>query len=286
MNLRKSLVAVATTASMLTLAACGGGDSSEQGGSGEASDSGVPAEFASGITVPYIDYPPYSLVDEDGELIGMDVEIVEALGEELGVPVEGVSSTFEASLLGVQQGKYLMAPAASITDERKETYDFVSFFSDRYRVMVLADAPEIGDDPIELCGLSVGATTGGVALGYMEQFNEECEAAGEAPIDIKTFPDEPANKLAVESGRIDAAASTLSNGSYVTSQTDTLKVTGPEYSVQVQGFALQKGSEFAEPLRDAMNAIIEDGTYQQILDKWNVGDAGIETAEINPDTGS
>ena len=100
-----------------------------------------------------------------------------------------------------------------------------------------------------------------------------------------TFPDQGAIQLAVKSDRVDAAALTIANGSYAAKKGGGLKITGPKFAVTTEGFTLKKGSDLAEHLENAMNALIADGTYAEILKRYGLEDGAIKMAEVNPDTG-
>ena len=270
---------------VMALAGCADRSSAGDSGSMAAGKHGLPNAYSSGFNVPVINYPPYSIVDENGKATGFDADIANALGDYFGVPVKLVNSTFEESLLGVNRGSYTYAPAASVTADRKQTYDFVSYFQDRYRLVVKDTSSDIGSETTDMCGLSIAEVTGGYTLKYLEDFSKKCKAAGKPEITVKTFADQGAMQLAVKSGRVDAASLTLANGTYSIANSKGLKITGPEFAVTTEGLTLKKGSDLAQPLADAMNALIMNGSYAKILAKYNLASAAIKKAEVNPDTG-
>lgn len=283
--MKNKMLAVGLAAALAVgaLAGCGG---SPQASSSKAElKNGLPEKYASGFTVPVINYPPYSIVDEAGKVSGFDYDFAEAVSNYFGVKFETKNATFEESLLGVSRGAYSWAPAASVTAKRKETYDFVSYFDDGYRLVVKDTAAEIPEDPSAMCGLSIAEVNGGYTLKYLQDFSKQCTDAGKPAIDVKTFPDQGAIQLAVKSDRVDAAALTLANGSYSVKKGGGLKITGPKFAVTTEGITLKKGSDLAEPLKNAMNALIADGTYAKILKKYGLEAGAIKKAEVNPETG-
>lgn len=276
-------IGLAAALAVGTLAGCG---SSPQDSSSKAEvKNGLPEKYASGFTVPIINYPPFSIVDETGNVSGFDYDFAKAVSDHLGVKFQTKNATFEESLLGVSRGTYSWAPAASITSERKKTYSFVSYFRDVYRLVVRDNAAEIGSEITDMCGLSIAEVTGGYTLKYLQDFSKQCTDTGKPAIEVMTFPDQGAIQLAVKSGRADAAALTISNGSYTIKKGGGLKITGPKFGATTEGLTLKKGSDLAEPLMNAMNALITDGTYGEILKKYGLQDAAIPKAEIDPDTG-
>lgn len=278
------LVGIASTVAMTAvLAAC------STGGSGSTADIGsghtIPEPYASKLVVPYINYAPYSYLDPQGTMIGIDPSVAQAISREFNAPLEPVNATFEASLLGVQQNKYAWAPAAEITSERMKTFDFVSYLVDAYRFISKKARAPIADDPMGLCGLTIGVTTGSSAIPELEKFSAGCANSGELPVTIQTFPDQTANQLAVSSDRIDAAAATVTNAAYQLSLSGDFQVSGPRYAQSISGLAVRKGSGMAEPLAAAVNKMIENGTYTELFRKYNLLDARVQHSEVNPDPG-
>lgn len=284
--MKSRIWAVALAAGLTAAALTGCGGSGQQTSSNADVKNGLPQEYASGFTVPIINYPPYSIVDANGNVTGFDEDFAKALSDYFGVKFQTKNSTFEDSLLGVSRGDYSWAPAASVTSKRVQTYDFVSYFKDGYRLVVKDSAPDIGQDPIDMCGHSVAEVTGGYTLPYLQKFSKQCTDAGKPAIQVMTFPDQGAMQLAVKSGRVDAAALTLANGTYsINKGGGGLKITGPKFAETTEGLAFKKGSDLAEPVAKAMNALIANGTYANILKKYGLDDAAIPKAEVNPQTG-
>lgn len=273
-------------AATTVVAGCGSGSSDQSSSSSTSSGSvkhGLPMKYASGFTIPIINYPPYSIVSDSGTVSGFDYDIGKALANYFGVSFKTANSTFEDSLLGVKRGTYIYAPATSITPEREKSYDFVSYFKDRYRLTVKSGSPNIGNKVTDLCGKSVATVVGDYTLSYLNKFSNECKAAGKPAIVTNKYPNQSAQVLAVRSGRVDGTALTLANGSYTIKHgTGGLKMTGPEFAVTTEGMALPKGSDLAKPLKNALDALIANGTYGKIMAKYGLQDAAIKQAEINP----
>ena len=283
--MKNKMLAIGLAAALAVGALAGCGSNPQSSSAQSELKNGLPEKYASGFTVPVINYPPYSIVDESGKVSGFDYDFAKAISDYFGVEFETKNATFEESLLGVSRGAYSWAPAASITSKRMETYDFVSYFDDAYRLVVKDTAAEIPADPSALCGLSIAEVNGGYTLKYLQDFSKQCTDAGKPAVEIMTFPDQGAIQLAVKSDRVDAAALTIANGSYAAKKGGGLKITGPKFAVTTEGFTLKKGSDLAEHLENAMNALIADGTYAEILKRYGLEDGAIKKAEVNPDTG-
>ena len=72
-------------------------------------------------------YQPYTYHDEDGNLTGFDVDVAKAIAEKLGVEVDFTEADWDSLLAGIDSGRIdTVINAVSVTDERKEKYDFVT----------------------------------------------------------------------------------------------------------------------------------------------------------------
>ena len=123
-----------------TLTACGGGGDSE-GGEDAAESTWAKVESTGVLTVGTEGtYSPYSFHDSDDKLTGYDVEIVEALGEKLGVKIEWTESKWDGLIAGLDAEQYdVVADQITITDERKEKYLFSDPYTYVFGVVVTRD---------------------------------------------------------------------------------------------------------------------------------------------------
>jgi polar amino acid transport system substrate-binding protein len=231
-------------------------------------------------------YAPFYLLSEDGStLIGADIETVHAIGDVLGLEVVFEDIKFDAMIPALQTNRVPMAAGGfSITPERLEAVDFVSNFSGGTSLIVPAGNPkEI--DLESMCGRVIAVQKGTVyADNYMPIFNEECIAAGEDAIDVQVFPTQPDATLALSTGRADASMSDYGPLAYVAALSDgQLEVLKENYDPSTWGFAFPNDSGFAPAVAAAMNKLIDDGTYEEILVKWGVESGAITESEVFTD---
>ena len=134
----KKLKTLATVAlASFTLAACSTGNSTETSQSKQTDlltqikEEGVIQVGTEGT------YSPYSYHDESGKLVGYDVEVATKVAEKLGVKVEFVETEWDSIIAGLDAGRFdLIANQVSITDERKEKYDFSSPYTYIYGALI------------------------------------------------------------------------------------------------------------------------------------------------------
>ncbi|OHV58940.1 hypothetical protein BCD48_05910 [Pseudofrankia sp. BMG5.36] len=279
-----------TTAVILALSACAssstvGTDETTTSASHQASIE-LPDEYQGRRLAATVlsNYAPLGFLDEDGELDGLDKDFAEAIGQKIGVEVEAIPNAWENGLLGIEGGKYDWTGSAAITAERLEKFDMTSYFTTGDALVVLADSPELSDEMTDLCGLSIGSLTGDRLIDELEKGSAECQAAGEPAIDVQSYPSISDAQLATKSGNLDGWFTGKIYAAYSEQlEPGVWKVTGPQpRSRVVDGFITRKGSGMAEVLAQAVNELIEDGTYQAILAKWGIGGQALEVSEVNP----
>lgn len=294
---RRLLPVLSTAAAVaLLLAGCGAGGDGTGGADGgaeppsvtadEALAAGVPASVAEdGRLVVGTDasYPPNEFVDADGStLVGMSVDLGTAIAQKLGLQAEFVDSSFDGILPGIAATTYELGMSSfTITDERVEAVDMVSYFSAGTRLGTRAGNPlELTAET--LCGQSVGVQRGTVQVADAAARSEACTAAGEPPITVSEFQLQTDVNLALTSDRVVAMLADAPVVTYAEQTTDgTVEAVGDQYDTEPYGIALAKGQgEFAEIVRGAVQSLIDDGTYAEILQRWDVADGAIPTSQV------
>lgn len=275
-RLRSSFAVTAAILTISSMAACSSSGSSDTPTDGSGSDSGEKLVIPQQTGVP-----PWAFVSDSDELIGMLPDLSTGVGPSLGVTIENERTTWENSLLGVESGKYAFAPGADVTPERLEKFDFAIAMKDAYGFQVKSGNAEIGDDMMDVCGLSVGLPASSSPIPTLEKASDDCEDAGRDPIEIKTFPDWAGADLAAQSGQVDTSTATLSAMQYQAKQNPgTWTVTGPTYLDLEIGFVVAKDSEWGPKLVDAVNAMIADGSYKAVFEEYGTVGMMIDEATL------
>ncbi|RBY76585.1 ABC transporter substrate-binding protein [Blastococcus sp. TF02-09] len=297
---RAATVAVAATSAALILSGCG--DDSDTSGSGDAAAdesrpavevdeelaARVPDEIAEDGTITVgtdSSYAPSEFIDEDGEtIIGFDVDLFSAVAEKIGFEAEFESASFDSIIAGVGSGRYEVGVSSfTINPERLAEATMVSYFSAGTQWATKAGNPE-DVDPDNACGAIIAVQRGTVQVDDITARSEECEAAGNEPIDIQQFEGQDEATAAIVSGRADAGLADSPVMAYAVQQTnEQLELLGDIYDSAPYGYVVPKAeTEFGQVLADALTALIEDGTYEEILEKWGVEAGAIDTPEVNP----
>lgn len=231
------------------------------------------------------DFPPLEYLDPDtNKLTGMDIDLQKKIGETLGVEIEVVESPFDQLINSLKTGRVdIVMSGISDTVERQETMDFVDYYNSAGRLFTQAKrAGEFKNDS-DICGktLTVSGKT-----DYYEQVKqlskEVCVSAGKAAINILPTDGSAAAQLQVEQGRADLAVMGAENFAY-NEKTNPGKFAAVYEPLKAKpfGVAIKKGStELADAVLAALQAMVADGSYQKILEDYNLG-GGAMTPAIN-----
>jgi polar amino acid transport system substrate-binding protein len=246
----------------------------------------VPQQIASdGVLQFGVDasYAPNEFTAPDGTtIIGMDVDLGTAIGQKLGLEAKFENTQFSGIIAGVEAGRYEMAMSSfTINDERTQVVDMVSYFTAGTSIAVASGNPQ-NINPDDLCGLAVGVQAGTVQVEDLAARNEKCTAEGKPAIQVTELQAQSDVTLALAANRIVAMLADSPVVAYAVTTTDgAVEELGDAYDTAPYGAALPKGQgQYAEAVRGAVQALIDDGTYAAILEKWNVSDGAIPTAEI------
>ena len=226
-------------------------------------------------------YAPNEFKDEAGAPIGWGIELAEAIAAKLGLESEFQVSKFDNIIPSVTGGKVNIG-MSSFTDtvEREEQVDFVNYFTAGIQ---WASAAGNDIDPDDACGLKVAvqATTYEDTTEVPAK-SEACVADGKPAIEKIQFDTQDAATNAVVLGQADAMSADSPVTLYAIAQTgDQLQLAGKTFDVAPYGVAVGKDSGLAEAVQAALQAMVDDGTYGDILDEWGVADGAIDEITIN-----
>ncbi|WP_438854512.1 ABC transporter substrate-binding protein [Agromyces sp. M3QZ16-3] len=239
-------------------------------------------------------YAPFEMFLEEGsdELTGVDVDLGHAIGAKLGIDFEFEQQAFDGIIPALQAGNFdVTITAMTSSVERMEVLTFVDYSASGTGILTTAGNPEGIEGFLDLCGedVAVQAATSQVDL-VNQVWQGECEAEGLDPIKLSEFPSDADAQLAITSGKAVASLLTKPSAGYVAKTTNdggTFEVVeDPEapngYDATLNGIGVLKANEeLAEAIRAALQSLIDDGTYEAILDQYGVTGIGIDEATIN-----
>lgn len=223
--------------------------------------------------------------DEFGNLVGWEVDVAKAATAKLDIKPEFTEISFDSIIPGLQAQRYDIAfGQIGITDERMEKVDQVATGLGNQAFAAPSDTDTAVPGITALCGMKIGITRGSRQQEFAEEQTKKCSAAGKKPIAIQVYDDGTKANLAMLSGRADVSWSGSTSMNYfVKVSKGKAKIVGHHLDPYPLGGALSKDSEFSQSYADAVNALIEDGTYEEIMNKWGIPDSIIEEAVVNPE---
>ncbi len=281
---------------VLALAGCGSSSSSSTSSTAATTTSTsanssvaalVPAAIKSKGTLTVAadaTYAPNEFVASDGHtVIGMDADLMKALGAEMGLKVNMVNATFDTIIPGLAAGKYDIG-ASSFTDtkEREKTVDFVDYFSAGISFYAKSTSSPTVKGVEDLCGKTVSVEKGTTEEEEANEQGKKCTKAGKKSVSVLVYPTQNGANLAISSGRAELGMADSPIAAYQVKQSGgTFKLVGETYGAAPYGLAIPKGSGMTTPVLAALKALIADGTYTGILTKWGVQAGAITTPTIN-----
>ena len=292
-------------------AASGSGGSGASDGGGE-SDSGIdtsgtqeliraeadeqvaallPAEIAeSGVLRVGINgtssAPLSFLADDNQTYIGSEIDVARIVADKLGLEFELKLTTWENWPLKLEAGEFDAVHAnIGINAERLQKFDFASYRAAYMSFLVKKGAEGWLEDADSLSGkiIAVGAATNQERI--LTDWNAELEKAGKAPAELKNYSTEADTLLALGSGRVDGYIAPFASLSFIASRRDDVELQGrvnagwPDETLVAGTFPA--GSGLAEPYAAALNALIADGTYAQVLERWQLSEEALTESRVH-----
>lgn len=225
------------------------------------------------------DWAPDEFQDADGQLKGWSVDIAKEMEERLGVPFTFEGTSFDAIIPGLQSKRFDAGFSSfGTTAERLKTLDFVSQRKIGTSFAYPADSKLDIKTAADACGLTVAVLNGSWDLGLLEKLNDnECK---DNPVTMQTHGTQAQAELAVRSQRAQATVAGSVKLAYMAKQTGDLKVSELVLSPVNSCIGVRKGDPLGQVMTDAIQSMIDDGTYEKIMAKWGLNDSGMLTKAL------
>lgn len=293
MKIRFVLPALAAAAA-LALTGCVNNAESEGSGGEAANTSGIQADEAAVALLPDevkdsgvlrigtdAEYPPNEYKDANGDPVGWGVDLAEAVSAKLGLEPEWEIMGFDSIIPRIQEGALDMG-SSSFTDtvERQKSVDFVNFLN---AGSLWAAATGADVDPDDACGLTIAVQSTTVQdTDELPAKNQACLDAGKPGIEVLRFDGQPEVTQAVVDGRAAAFSADLPvTGDAVAKLSDQLQTVGEVFDAAPYGFATQKDSKMTAAVQAALQSLIDDGTYLEIMTSAGIESGALTSATIN-----
>jgi polar amino acid transport system substrate-binding protein len=307
---RARLAAVGSIAVAGALLLTGCGDQTENGGGSDSTDTttkAVEAPLADRLPKDIRDkgfikvgsdiaYAPVEFKDASGKTVGIDPDIADAMGKQLGVDFQFENGTFDTLITGLRSGRYDIAMSAMTdTKDRQEGIDsdtgkkvgegvdFVDYFTAGVSIYT-----KKGDDQgiktwSDLCGKKIVVQRGTVSEDLAKAESKKCSKGKK--ITIEAFDNDQQAQTRLRGGGADAGSSDFPVAAYAVKTSGggkDFQLVGEQVEAAPYGIAVAKDdAQLRDALKAALDAIIANGEYEKILDKWGVAEGAVEEAVVN-----
>ncbi|MBB3096699.1 polar amino acid transport system substrate-binding protein [Actinoplanes campanulatus] len=234
-------------------------------------------------------FPPLAFAATDNKtLIGNEPDIAVAIAGTLGLEPVLENTSWENLFIGLDSGKYqLGASNITVTEERKQKYDFVTYRLDNLGWLAKKGSGLTITKPADIAGRKVSVSSGTNQEKILVEWAEEVKKAGLAPVDIKYFQNNQAVYLALGSGQIDLHLGPNPSAAYHVATTGQTEIVGTYSGAgkDLQGLialTTKKDNGLIKAYAAALDRLIASGDYARILDRWNLKNEAVQKAEVNP----
>ncbi len=263
---RRFLQFAGLAAASLVLAACG--KSEPPPPPAPAPVASAPAPVPAKVYVVGTDaaYAPFESQNEKGEIVGFDIEVIQAVAAKAGFEIKLVNTPWEGIFNALAQGdRDMIISAVTITDERKQTMDFSDPYFDAQQLIAVKETSKVTKFA-DLKKLKVGVQTGTTGDEAVTKLQ------GKTSTNIKRFESTPLALKELESGGVDAVVA--DNGVVIHHVANNpggkfKTVADKDFVPEQYGIALKKGNtELQAKVNKALADIKADGGYDKIFTKY------------------
>ncbi len=272
---QKSVVFVCVLSIVLILAACanaGVNAKAEGNASTDAESDSLQRVMDAGklTVVGSGGYPPFNYIDDNGEVIGFDVEVGQVIADRLGVELNYVTGEWSGLIEGLRNERYDgILGSMAITDKRLQSVNFSEPYYYSGAQLIVAKDSGI-TDPSQMEGKKIAVVTA-------TNFEKDAQALN---AELKLYDDDNSTLMELINGRVDGVITDKIVA--VTAMKDMeggeiLALAGGVMRSERIGIAINKNDdELLEAINDILTDMHEDGTLTQISEKWLGVDVTVE----------
>ncbi|MGN0983924.1 MAG: transporter substrate-binding domain-containing protein [Gemmiger sp.] len=301
-RLQSVTAAVLAGAMALSLAACGGSASSAAASSAASEPEAASSESAAESTAEAVDPDVQAIIDRGvlrvgvknavigfgyqdpltNEYSGMEIDLAQGLADQLGVEVEYTTVTAATRTELLDSGDIDCVLATfTITDERKQSWDFTTpYYTDHVTVLVedASGITSLADLKDKTVGVSSGSTSAraltsamidaGVVDGTGFDKDTFDAATWTEGVSFQQYDDYPSISTALAAGQIDAFC--VDKSILAVYKTEGRSYIEDEFAPQDYGIATKKDSGFSAYCEDYIQAKLADGTIEGLIAQYGL----------------
>ncbi len=288
MSLRRYAVLCVAGTALIALSGCQDGATPQTSPSAAGPISGLAAKVPEkvredGVLTVGIDpnYPPMEYL-ERGEAVGADLDIMNAIAGRLGLRAQFKEDAYALLVPGVAAGRFETAISAlSVDDNDLQNVSMVTYYRAGSQLAVRPPAKK-RFGPNNLCGRKVSVLDGSVQYSQLVTKSANCTEQKKKPITIVTYKSQaPATQAVIASKVYATLADSPVIESAIQQSGGALVTNGKTFERAPYGIAVaSERKQLAQVIRDALESLIADGTYQQILEQWGISQGSISEPRV------
>lgn len=213
-------------------------------------------------------FPPMEMVDENKNIVGFDIDLMNAAAKAGGFTVEFKNTAWDGIFAGLDAGKYdAVMSSVTITDERKKTMDFSIPYINAGQILVVKSEVNGVSSLADLKGKVVGAQIGTTGAFEIDKVKDADKITEKTYDEIGLAFEDLANGrvTAVVIDTPVAANYALQNPNYK----GKLKIVGAPFTQEFYGVAVKKGNaKVLDVINAGLKKVLDAGDNKAIEDKW------------------
>ncbi len=223
------------------------------------------------------DYPPMEFRNENNELVGFDIDLIQALEEEMNVKIEIITAAWDGLFVGLESDKYdMIISATSITPERLENYEQSSPYLASGQVIVVNKENNTVKSAEDLKNKKIGVQLESTGAAAAKKQNEQ------TPFEIVEYDEIVSVFNDLKTARLDASVCDYGVAmEYVANAPDDYFITDIQLTNEPLAVTIKKGNmELKDKVNTALKSLQDNGKLKEISEKWFKADY---TSDINGD---
>lgn len=229
------------------------------------------------------DYAPAEFRDDKGNPIGYDIEIVQALGQVMGLEGTTQHAEFPTIIPALGSKFDIGASSFTINPDRLAQVNMVSYLTVGSAFAVKTGNPN-KFDPKNPCGFSIGVQNGTYQMELAQQWSDKCVKDGKKAITVNPLDLQTDVTVKVVGGQWDATfADSPVIGYSVANANGALEQVGEDIETEPQGIAIAKDDQqLTVAIQAAVQYLMDQGYLKKILANYGSESIALTKAEINP----
>ena len=239
-------------------------------------------------------YPPFESYDENGNPVGLDIDMGTEIASRLGLQFQLVNSVFDTIIAAASGGKCdIILSDMNITATRGKQISFIPYLQVGQSILVAKGNPKNINAATDLCGQSVAAESGTTEVDYLQGTGDykgkglaaDCAKAGKPAVTVVVTQKDSDALQQLQAAKVTAYfADTPVAGQYAAKNPEQFQLAGSPIEPQPVGIAVPCGAAdctnapltpLGQAVQAALKSMMADGTYTKILDKYGAKDSAV-----------